>query len=156
MCNTPCILFDFWIGERCLRLKRLMFSVYSHMFSILLICPHMFYVFYNPWLDAIASTLLFVSKCYFIFIVYIILLSPALARWYFGKYVRLTVCYLPKFSILASMFVWRFVCLSVCLFVYLSVRMNVVSRIQVVPFDQSSPNLTQMCILVIARNPFIM
>ena len=25
------------------------------------------------------------------------------------------VCYLPKFSILASMFVWRFVCLSVCL-----------------------------------------
>ena len=28
---------------------------------------------------------------------------------------HLSVCYLPKFSILASMFVWRFVCLSVCL-----------------------------------------
>ena len=40
----------------------------------------------------------------------------------FCKYVRLTVCYLPKFSILASMFVWRFVCLSVCVFVCLSVR----------------------------------
>ena len=38
----------------------------------------------------------------------------------FGKYVRLTVC------------------LSVCLFV----RMNVVSKIQVAPLDQSSPNLT--------------
>ena len=33
----------------------------------------------------------------------------------FGKYVRLTVCYLPIFSILASMVVWRFVCPSVCL-----------------------------------------
>ena len=44
---------------------------------------------------------------------------------------------------------------SVCLSVYLSVRMNVVSRIQVAPLDQSSPNLTQMCILVIARNLFI-
>ena len=32
----------------------------------------------------------------------------------FGKYVRLSVCYLPKFSIFASMFVCRFVCLSVC------------------------------------------
>ena len=32
----------------------------------------------------------------------------------FCKYVRLTVCYLPKFSILASMFVWRFVRLFVC------------------------------------------
>ena len=31
----------------------------------------------------------------------------------FGKYVRLSVCYLPKFSIFASMFVCRFVCLSV-------------------------------------------
>ena len=30
---------------------------------------------------------------------------------HFGKYVRLTVCYLPKFSILASMFFWRFVTL---------------------------------------------
>ena len=48
----------------------------------------------------------------------------------------------------SSMFVWRFACLSV--------RINVVSRIQVAPFDQSSPNFTQMCILVIARNPFIM
>ena len=37
------------------------------------------------------------------------------------KYVRLTVCYLPKFSILASMFVWRFVCLFVCLSVCLFV-----------------------------------
>ena len=37
----------------------------------------------------------------------------------FGKYVRLTVCYLPKF--LASMFVWRFVCLFVCLSVCLFV-----------------------------------
>ena len=36
----------------------------------------------------------------------------------FGKYVRLTVCYLPKFLWnFASMFVWRFVCLCVCLFV---------------------------------------
>ena len=32
---------------------------------------------------------------------------------HFGKYVRLSVCYLPKFSIFASMFVCRFVCLSV-------------------------------------------
>ena len=32
---------------------------------------------------------------------------------HFGKYVRLSVCYLPKFTILASMFVCRFVCLSV-------------------------------------------
>ena len=31
----------------------------------------------------------------------------------FGKYVLLSVCYLPKFKILASMFVCRFVCLSV-------------------------------------------
>ena len=31
----------------------------------------------------------------------------------FGKYVRLSVCYLPKFTILASMFVCPFVCLSV-------------------------------------------
>ena len=47
--------------------------------------------------------------------------TSLLAKIYnFGKYVRLTVCYLPKFSILASMFVWRFVCLSVCLFVGLS------------------------------------
>ena len=51
----------------------------------------------------------------------------------FGKYVRLAVC------------------LSVCLFV----RMNVVTRIQVAPLDQSSPILTYMCILVIARNAFI-
>ena len=28
----------------------------------------------------------------------------------FGKYVRLSVCYLPKFTILASMFVCPFVC----------------------------------------------
>ena len=69
----------------------------------------------------------------------------------FGKYVRLTVCYLPKFSILTSMFVWRFVCLSVCL----SVQIKVVSRIQATSFDQSSSNLTQMCNLVMARNPFI-
>ena len=40
---------------------------------------------------------------------------------------------------------------SVCL----SVRIKVVSRIQVALFDQSSPDLTQMCILVVARNPFI-
>ena len=45
----------------------------------------------------------------------------------FGKYVRLTVC------------------LFVCLFVRLSVQIKVVSRIQVIPFDQSSSNLTQTC-----------
>ena len=51
----------------------------------------------------------------------------------FGKYVRLTVClsvclsvcYLPKFSILASMFVWRFVTCQnfeeICKYVRLSV-----------------------------------
>ena len=54
----------------------------------------------------------------------------------FDKYVRLTVCYLPKFSILASMFVWPFVTcqnfqfckyvrLTVCLFVCLSVCLSV-------------------------------
>ena len=64
--------------------------------------------------------------------------------------------YLPKFSILASMFVWRFDCLSGCLFLCLSVWIKIVSRIQVAPFDQTSPNLTQMCILVITRNSFIM
>ena len=41
--------------------------------------------------------------------------------------------------------------LSVCLFV----RMNVVSRIQVAPFDQSSRNFSQTCILVRDRNPFV-
>ena len=55
----------------------------------------------------------------------------------FGKYVCLTVC--------------QFVCLSVCL----SVQMKDASRIQAAPFDQSSPNLTWMCILVMGRNPFI-
>ena len=63
---------------------------------------------------------------------------------------RFTVFTCQNFLILASMFVWRFVCLFVCL----SVRIKVVSRIQVAPFDQSSPDLNQMCILVIARNPF--
>ena len=54
------------------------------------------------------------------------------------------VCYLPKFSILASMFVWPFVCLCVCLFVCLSVT----SSIQVTVFDISLPNLAQVCIYV--------
>ena len=48
----------------------------------------------------------------------------------FGKYVRLTVC------------------LSVCL----SVRMDLVDTIQVAPFDQSSPNLTQIWTLGPDRN----
>ena len=39
---------------------------------------------------------------------------------------------------------------SVCL----SVRINVVIRMQIASSDQSS-NLTQICILVVARNPFI-
>ena len=60
----------------------------------------------------------------------------------FGKYLHLTVC--------------QSVCPSVCLSVCLPVRINVVSWIQVATLDQSSPNLTQMCILVISRNPFIM
>ena len=67
------ILYEFWICEIFLRLKRLMCSMYSHMFSILLTCPHMFY---NHWLDAIAATLfflmLYVSKFHVIFIVYVI------------------------------------------------------------------------------------
>ena len=46
-------------------------------------------------------------------------------------------------------------CFFICLFVCLSVR-NVVSRIQVAPVDQSSPNLTQTCILVRAGNTFNM
>ena len=54
----------------------------------------------------------------FIFDAYLLLLAKI---FNFCKYVRLTVCYLPKFSILASMFVWRFVCLSVCLSVCLFV-----------------------------------
>ena len=81
----------------------------------------------------------------------------------FCKYVRLSVCYLPKFSILASMFVWRFVCPSVCylpkfsilqvcsfdrLSVCLSVCLSVTSSIQVTVFDISLPNLTQVCIYV--------
>ena len=44
---------------------------------------------------------------------------------------------------------FSFVCLFVC-------PDDVVSRIQVAPLDQSSPILTQICILVVARNPFIM
>ena len=82
-------------------------------------------------------------------------------NYHFGKYVgwsclllaKITilasmlvghVCYLPKFSILASMFVWPFVCLCVCLFVCLSVT----SSIQVTVFDISLPNLAQVCIYV--------
>ena len=77
MCNIRYILFEFSIGERCLRLKRLMFSMYSHMFSILLICPHMSYVYCNHWLDAIASTLFLCYLCpnfMSFFIIYVILL----------------------------------------------------------------------------------
>ena len=68
----------------------------------------------------------------------------------FGKY-AISAC----FFITCQNFQFWQVCssggLSVCLFV----RMNVVTRIQVAPLDQSSPILTYMCILVIARNPFI-
>ena len=50
---------------------------------------------------------------------------------------------------------WQ-VCSSDGLSVCLSVRIKVVSRIQVAPFDQSSPNLTQTCNSVRTGNPFIM
>ena len=43
-----------------------------------------------------------------------------LRQWFTQKKSKIQHNYLPKFSILASMFVWRFVCLSVCLFVGLS------------------------------------
>ena len=60
---------------------------------------------------------------------------------HFGKYVGLTVCYLPKFTF------WQ-VCwfngLSVCLFVRLFKR----SRITLEPFEISSPKLVHRCILV--------
>ena len=85
------------------------------------------------------------------------LCSFLLAKIYnFGKYVRLSVCYLPKFTfwqvcsfvglllakiyILASMFVCRFVCLSVCL----SVSLSVLSSITHERFDISSPNLVHI------------
>ena len=46
------------------------------------------------------------------------------------------VCYLPKFTILASMFFCRDVCLSVCL--------SVLSSITHERFDISSPNLASV------------
>ena len=76
------------------------------------------------------------------------MITSAMAKVMFSSLSVARVCYLPKFSILASMFVWQFVCLSV--------RIKVVSRIQVAPFDQSSPNLTQTCNSVRAGNLFIM
>ena len=52
------------------------------------------------------------------------------------------------FSLLAKIFQFWQVCSSdglfVGLFVCLSVRMDLVDTIQVAPFDQSSPNLTQI------------
>ena len=54
----------------------------------------------------------------------------------FGKYVRLSVCYLPKFTIFG-----KYVRLSVCLSVCLSVSLSVLSSITHERFDISSPNL---------------
>ena len=69
--------------------------------------------------------------------------------------------YLPKFTILASMFVWRFVTcqnfqfLQVCSFdglsVCLSVCLSVIFTILVAPFKQWTPNLAHICILDLAR-----
>ena len=65
-------------------------------------------------------------------------------------YIRLCCCYLPKFTILASMFVCRFVTcqnfqfLQVCSFVGLSVCLSVLSSITHERFDISSPNLVHI------------
>ena len=56
---------------------------------------------------------------------------------HFGKYVRLSVCYLPKFTFWQ---VCSFVGLSVCL----SVSLSVLSSITHERFDISSPNLVHI------------
>ena len=56
---------------------------------------------------------------------------------HFGKYVRLSVCYLPKFTFWQ---VCSFVGLSVCL----SVSLSVLSSITDECFDISSPNLVHI------------
>ena len=68
---------------------------------------------------------------------------------HFGKYVGLTVCYLPKFTF------WQ-VCwfngLSVCLSVSLFIR----SQITLEPFEIYSPKLVHRCILVTAPALFLL
>ena len=70
----------------------------------------------------------------------LIIMSLLLAKIYnFGKYVRLSVCYLPKFTIFG-----KYVRLSVCLSVCLSVSLSVLSSITHERFDISSPNLVHI------------
>ena len=61
-------------------------------------------------------------------------------NYHFGKYVGWSCLLLAKISLKFC----KYVRLTVCVFVCLSVRMDLVDTIQVAPFHQSSPNLTQI------------
>ena len=79
------------------------------------------------------------SPCVFITRVSeVIMFSPCVfvtcQNLHFGKYVRLSVCYLPKFRRN----------LQVCSFVGLSVCLSVLSSITHERFDISSPNLVHI------------
>ena len=104
MCNIRYILFDFWIGEICLRLKCLTFSVYSHMFSILLFCPHMSHVFYNHWLDAIASSYFYAIYVQILlhFILYMLLYCISLCVS--QDHIEKQLCYINTLSSTQYMF----------------------------------------------------
>ena len=77
----------------------------------MIVCLHYHWIDWIRWVSRITIW----SQCVFYW--------PKVSN--FGKYARLTVCYLSKFLILASISAWWFACLCVCLSVTSSIQVTV-------------------------------
>ena len=102
-------------------------SLYSNWYPACQIDWHMWHVDGQIMFITRVSAVIMFSPCVFV----------TCQNLHFGKYVRLSVCYLPKFTFWQ---VCSFVGLSVCL----SVSLSVLSSITDECFDISSPNLVHI------------